>query len=65
MPDNTVRNIETSLSDRALLVHILEHVEHLTDVLAEFTPLLAMLRGPDGKVDMVGLASLRRKLRRG
>lgn len=65
MPDNTVRNIETSLSDRALLVHILEHVEHFTDLLEEFRPMLDMLRRPDGKPDVVGALQLRRKVRRG
>ena len=65
MPSNTVRNIDTSLSDRALLVHILEHVEHLSAVLAEFAPLLSLLKGPDGKLDMVGAAQMRRKMRRG
>ena len=65
MPDNTVRNIDTPLSDRALLVHILEHVEHLTSVLAEFAPLLDVLRRPDGKPDIIGGAQLRRKVRRG
>ncbi len=65
MPDNTVRNIDTPLSDRALLVHILEHVEHLSGVLAEFAPLLDLLRRPDGKPDMIGAAQLRRRVRRG
>jgi hypothetical protein len=65
MPEKTPRNIDTPLSDRALLVHILEHVEHFTAVLEEFRPLLDLLRGPDGKIDMIGAASLRRRARRG
>lgn len=65
MPDKTPRNIDTSLSDRALLVHILEHVEHFTEVLEEFRPMLDMLRRPDGKPDMVGALALRRRARRG
>ena len=64
MPDNAVRKIDTTLSDRALLVHILEHVEHFTDVLEEFRPMLNLLKGPDGKPDMVGALQLRRKVRR-
>jgi hypothetical protein len=63
MPDNAVRKIDTSLSDRALLVHILEHVEHFTAVLEEFRPMLDLLRTRDGKPDMIGLATARRKLR--
>lgn len=46
-----------------MLVHILEHVEHLSDTLAEFRPVLDLLRGPGGKVDMIGAAQLRRKLK--
>lgn len=65
MPDNAPRNIDTSLSDRAILLHLLEHAEHLYQTLEEFRPLLAMLRGPDGKVDMIGAGQLRRRLRRG
>ena len=48
-----------------MLVHILEHVEHLSDTLAEFRPVLDVLKGPGGKVDMIGAAQLRRKVRRG
>lgn len=65
MPDKTPRNIDTPLSDRALLVHILEHVEHLTSVLEEFRPLLDVLRGPGGKPDMIGMAQLGRRIRHG
>ena len=53
------------MSDRDVLLHILAHVEELWTVLDEFRPLLATLRGPGGKVDMIGAASLRRKVRRG
>ena len=65
MAADSPRNIETSLSDRALLVHILEHVEHLSDTLAEFRPVLDLLKGPGGKVDMIGAAQMRRRLKRG
>jgi hypothetical protein len=65
MPDNTVRNIDTSLSDRALLVHILEHVEHFTEVLEEFRPVLDLIKTRDGKPDLVGMAQLGRRARRG
>lgn len=65
MAADSPRNIETSLSDRALLVHILEHVEHFTEVLEEFRPVLDLLRGPGGKVDMIGAAQLRRRIKRG
>jgi hypothetical protein len=65
MPDNAVRKIDTTLSDRDVLLHILEHVEHFTDVLEEFRPMLNLLKGPDGKVDMIGAAQLRRRLKRG
>jgi len=65
MPDNAVRKIETTLSDRDVLLHILAHVEDLWAVLDEFRPLLALLKGPDGKPDMVGALQLRRRARRG
>lgn len=65
MPPNTVRKIETTMSDRDILLHILSHVEDLWSVLDEFRPLLALLKTPDGKPDMVGMLSARRKARRG
>jgi hypothetical protein len=65
MPDNAVRKIDTTLSDRDVLLHILAHVEDLWTVLDEFRPVLALLKGPDGKVDMIGAAQLRRRMRRG
>ncbi len=42
---NCPEPIETSLSDRAILLHILTHVEKLDAELEEFRPLLTMLRG--------------------
>lgn len=65
MPANTVRKIETTMSDRDVMLHILAHVEDLWTVLDEFRPLLALLKGPDGKPDMVGALQLRRKVRKG
>ena len=64
MPDNAPRNIETTLSDRALLVHILEHVEAFSDLIEEFRPLLNLVKGANGKPDMIGAAQLRRRMRR-
>lgn len=49
-----------------MLVHILEHVEHISDVLLKvepFLPLLDLVKGAGGKVDMMGAAQLRRKFR--
>jgi hypothetical protein len=65
MPDNAVRKIDTTLSDRDVLLHILAHVEDLWAVLDEFRPLLVLLKGPDGRPDMIGAAQLRRRLKRG
>lgn len=65
MPGNTPNNIATTLSDRDVLLHILQHVEALTEVLEEFRPLLAMVRGPDGKPDMISVAQTVRRFRRG
>ena len=64
-PDSAPRNIETTLSDRALLVHILEHVEAISDLVEEFRPLLNLARAANGKPDMIGAAQLRRRMRRG
>lgn len=38
-----------------------QQVGELVRVLDEFRPLLAMLRAPDGKPDMIGLAAIRRR----
>ena len=67
MAGKTQGVIETSLSDRDVLLHILTHVEALTELLAlldEFRPLLAMLT-QNGKPDMVGIMQARREFRRG
>lgn len=40
-----------------------QQVQALTDVLTEFRPLLALLRRPDGKPDLIGAATLRRRRR--
>jgi hypothetical protein len=68
----------TVLSDRELLIHALQHLEVMTDQLAEvheyvlkldgelsvFRPLLARL-APGGKPDMLALMQTRREIRRG
>ena len=74
MAAQTPELIETTLSDRELLLHLLMHAEaqteqigrllELVDVLEEFRPLLNLVRGPNGKPDYVGLAQVRRNLRR-
>ncbi len=59
--------IETALSDRQVLLHILTHVEELAelvDVLEEFRPLLNLIKGQNGKADYVGLAQIGRGLRK-
>lgn len=65
MPVNTPNQITTTLSDRDVLLHILQHVEALTEVLEEFRPVLAMMKGPDGKPDMISVAQTVRRFRRG
>jgi hypothetical protein len=64
MPVKPPESIETQLTDRALLVHILEHVEAMWAELEEFRPLLAMLKRPNGTPDMVGLLQARREAKR-
>lgn len=56
--------IKTELTDRALLVHILEHVEAMWAELDEFRPLLAMIKRPGGAPDMVGMLQARREVRK-
>jgi hypothetical protein len=64
MPVKPPESIETQLTDRALLVHILEHVEAMWAELEEFRPMLAMLKRPNGTPDMVGLLQARREAKR-
>lgn len=56
--------IKTELTDRALLVHILEHVEAMWAELEEFRPLLNMIKRPNGTPDMVGMLQARREAKR-
>lgn len=42
-----------------------QQVAGLVAVLDEYRPLLAMLRRPDGKPDLIGIAAVRRRTRRG
>jgi hypothetical protein len=67
----------TTLTDRELLIHALQHLEVMTEQLAEvhqyavrldgqlsvFAPLLARF-APGGKPDMVALMQARREMRR-
>jgi hypothetical protein len=64
MPVTPPETIKTELTDRALLVHILEHVEAMWAELDEFRPLLAMIKRPNGAPDMVGMLQARREARR-
>ncbi|HLM89249.1 MAG TPA: hypothetical protein VK284_09505 [Streptosporangiaceae bacterium] len=64
MPATPPPEIKTELTDRALLVHILEHVEAMWAELDEFRPLLAMIKRPNGTPDMIGLLQARRDARK-
>ncbi len=66
MAGRTPTEIDTTLSDRAILVHLLEHVEAMWDLLEEFRPLLDMLRARNGggQLDMIGVLQLRREARK-
>jgi hypothetical protein len=78
-PPNYVNSLAgTTLTDRELLIHALQHLEVLTEQMAEahgavlridaqlsvFAPLLARL-APGGKPDMLALMQARREIRRG
>lgn len=52
------------LTDRDLLLLILGHVQEMWAELDSFRPLLAMLKRPDGRPDMVGLFQARREARK-
>ena len=66
--------IETSLTDRDILLHLLTHVEELTDLpekvgqlvdaLEEFRPLLNLITTKNGQPDMIGLAQVGRAWRK-
>ena len=76
----TARNslANTVLTDRELLIHAIQHLEYLTEQLAEqhevimkldyqlgvFAPLLAKY-APGGKPDMIAIMQARREGRRG
>lgn len=64
MPAAPPQKITSQLSDRDLLLHILSHVESMWAELEEFRPLLAMLKRPDGKPDMVGILGARRQAKK-
>lgn len=75
--ENCPPPVETSLTDRAILLHILAHVEELDAGTAlliedmgrlrkleeEFRPLLNMLK-PNGQPDMLAVAQARRGVRK-
>lgn len=59
----------TPLTDRQLIVHILEHVEELSDQVAELhaaaAPFLPLLAAPGGRPDSIALLQAGREARRG
>lgn len=55
----------TGMSNRELLEETAELVRTLSDTLAEFEPLLAMVRGVNGSPSYVKAAGLRRTLKKG
>jgi hypothetical protein len=57
--------IETGLSDRELLLHILQHVEHLSTELERWRPLLQMIAPNGAAPDAIGAAQAWRAMRRG
>ena len=65
MPDAPPESTVDQLTDRALLEHVARRVEALWLELEQFRPLLTMIRGADGRPDMVGVLQARRELRRG
>lgn len=76
MPETTPNNGSTADSDENVTRKILGHIDsqvhvigqqlaEMYAVLEEYRPLLAMLRRPDGKPDLVGAATVKRRLRRG
>lgn len=54
--------METQLSDRAVLLHILGHVETMSATLERFRPLLE-LAAPAGQPDAISLAQAGRVLK--
>lgn len=52
------------ITDREILLHILARVEAMWDELEQFRPLLAMVKGGNGKPDMVGLLQARREVKK-
>lgn len=73
---NTPNSDTGTYSDSDVTRKILDHIDaqvheigqqvsELVKVLDEWRPVLAMLRAPGGKPDMIGLATIRRRTRRG
>lgn len=77
-PENSANSLaNTTLSDRELIIHAVQHLEDLADQMADvhgavlridgqlsvFAPLLARL-APGGKPDMIALMQARREIRR-
>jgi hypothetical protein len=54
----------TEVTDRELLIHLVSRVEQLWAEVEQFRPLLNMIRGGNGKPDMVGVLQARREIRK-
>jgi hypothetical protein len=67
--ETTAPPIETQLTDRQLLVHLLEHAEATTEQLAELRAMVEPFRAvlaaaaPGGRADAISLAQAGRLLR--
>lgn len=64
MPGETNGAAGPEITDREILLHILRRVEAMWDELEQFRPLLAILKRPDGRPDMIGLLQARREARK-
>lgn len=53
-----------AVSDRDLLLYIAKQVDKLHDELETFRPLLNMMKGSNGKPDMVALLQARREVKK-
>jgi hypothetical protein len=54
----------TEVTDRELLIHLVRRIDEMWAELEQFRPLLAMIRGGNGKPDMVGLLQARREAKK-
>jgi hypothetical protein len=60
--ETTLTPIETRLTDRQILLHLLAHVEDLAAMLEPFRPVL-QAAAPGGRPDAISLAQAGRMLR--